>query len=65
MAQARIEPNRAQDRYAYTRTADATALGGDDMWVIFANGLDRHDAVRLLENTILQIQDARTTWPIA
>lgn len=65
MAQARIEPNRNQERHAYTRAADATALGGDEMWVIFANGLSRDDAIALLENTILQIADQRTTWPIA
>lgn len=65
MAQARIEAMRNQERTAYTRAADATGLGGDDCWVIFASGLDRDDAVRLLENVILQVQDQRTTWPIA
>lgn len=65
MAQARIEPNRNQERHAYTRAADATVLGGDDMWIIFAANLDRFDAVRLMEEAILQIQDNRTTWPIA
>lgn len=66
MAQAKMVATKiGVNPNAFTVSSDATSITTDKLWALFASGLSRDDAAKILADMRLQVLDAKTTWPIA
>jgi hypothetical protein len=54
-----------QEPNAFTAASDATSISTDQVWAIFASGISRDDAAKILADMRLRVLDGKTTWPIA
>lgn len=66
MAQALLKATKiGQEPNEFTAASNATSITTDQVWCIFASGLSRDDAAKILADIRLRVLDAKTTWPIA
>lgn len=66
MAQAVLKATKiGQEPNEFTAASNATSISTDQVWAIFASGISRDDAAKILSDIRLRVLDAKTTWPMA